>query len=72
MSEYRDIRKLYKQERTQTKEHILALRFNKEVYREIHSVSEKEFGRYLKQLWESGKLKANEEISFQKKIRNER
>ena len=72
MSECRDSRKWYNKQRTQIKEHLLALRFNKEVYHEIDSLSEKEFGRYLKQLWESGKLKADEEISFQKKIRNER
>ena len=71
MNECRDSRKWYRQEKTQIKEHLVLLRFNKDVYEEIDALSEREFGRFLKQLWESGKLKATEEITFQKKIRDE-
>ena len=53
------------------KKRLTVVRYSEQIISELDEISETQFGRFLRHKWDSGKLKAFEEIQYQKRVRGE-
>ncbi len=66
----RDSRRWYEGKKQTFESELVLLKYTKELIEELDVMSDKVFGRNLKQYWDSCILRAEEEIDFQKRVRS--